>query len=64
MNATIHRVLITIGSFCAGLGGIFALPDADILGIPAEAGAVTAIASAVVMLGANVWRANWPAETI
>lgn len=64
MNATIHRVLITLGSFAAGLGAVFALPDAGIIGIPTEAGAVTAIVSAVVMLAANVWRANWPEATV
>jgi len=62
MTATIHRILMTIGSIAAGLGGIVAMPDFEPLGIPAEAGAILALVSAVVMLVGNTIRANFPVE--
>jgi len=60
MTATIHRLLMTIGSIAAGLGGILATPDFEPLNIPAEAGVVCTLVAALVMLVANTVRANWP----
>ena len=62
MTARVHRVLVTLGSFFAGLSGVWQLSEVQPLGIPEEVPAVTALIAAIVMLAANVWRANWPIE--
>ena len=59
MTATVHRVLVTIGSFFGGLGSLWTLSEVEPLGIPQEAGAVCALIAFVAMLAANVWRSNW-----
>lgn len=59
MTATIHRVLITIGSFFSATGAIWSLSEVEVLSIPPEVGAVSVLIGAFGMLAANVWRANW-----
>ena len=63
MSATVHRLLITIGSFFGGLGGGWTLAEVQPLGIPPEVGAVCTLIAAIAILAANAWRANWPAQT-
>ena len=59
MNANVHRWLMTIGSIAAGAGGVLAIPDAQILGIPPEVGAAMAIIAGFAILIANAIRANF-----
>lgn len=63
MTATLHRLLLTIGSFFGGLGGLWALSDVQVLGIPPEVGAVCSIIAFTTNLLANAIRVNWPVET-
>ena len=62
MNATIHRVMMFIGAMGAGAGGILATPDFELLGIPPEAGVVCTLVSALTIMAATAWRANFPNE--
>jgi len=60
MSATVHRLLITIGSFFGGLGGVWTLAEVQPLGIPPEVGAVCTLIASVAVIAANAWRASWP----
>ena len=61
MSATIHRLLMTVGGIFSGLGSVWALAEVQPLGIPAEVGAVCALAAAIAIVVANAVRANFPA---
>ena len=62
MTATVHRILITVGSFLGGLTAIWQMSEVEPLGIPVVFGSITALSAAIVMLLANAIRANWPLE--
>ena len=59
MTATIHRVLMTIGGIASGMGSVWTLSEIEPLGIPSEAGAITALVAALSIIAANTIRANW-----
>lgn len=64
MTAQLHRLLMTLGGLFGGMGSIWTLTEVQPLGIPDEAGAVTALIAALCILLANTIRANYPAATI
>lgn len=62
MEAKTHRLLVTIGSIAAGIGGIVGLSDYAILNIPPEVGAALSLSAAVLTVVANAIRANWGSD--
>lgn len=62
MNATVHRTLMFIGALGAGAGAILATPGYEPLGIPVVAGVVCTLVSALTIMAATAYRANFPNE--
>ena len=51
---------MSIGAIIVFTGGLFALPENAILGVPPQIGAICAVVGAVCIFTANTIRANFP----
>ena len=59
MTETIYKSLMTIGGIGAALGSVWGLSEIEVLNIPPEVGAVTALISGVAIITANTIQAQW-----
>ena len=62
MTAKVHRGLMSLSQFLAGLGALWALTDYEALGLDPQIGIGVALAGAVAGLAANSWRSFWGSE--
>lgn len=56
LSATIHRILVELGTLCAGLAVLPTAFDVDIVGVPPRTFAYFALGSLVLPMFASFWR--------